>query len=230
MAAKSVMLPYTGKEFLASLACDRWVWIYGERVKHIPSHPASQTCARMIARLYDALHEAHARGTGVLPMPTEWGGFTPRYFVAPRTVDEQVASRDAIAAWARLTYGWLGRSPDYKAAFLGTLGANADFYAPYQENARRWYKFSQERVPFINHAIIHPPVDRNMAPGAPGGPTDIYARVTKETDAGIHLSGAKVVATGSALTHLTLVAHPGLIPAHGQNFPLVLLVPTDARG
>jgi hypothetical protein len=33
---------------------------------------------------------------------------------------------------------------------------------------------SQERIPFINHAIIHPPVDRNMAPGAPGGPTDIY--------------------------------------------------------
>ena len=166
----------------------------------------------------------------MLTEPTEWGGFTHRYFRAPRNVEEQVAGRDAIAAWARVTYGWLGRSPDYKAAFLGTLGANADFYAPYQANARRWYQYSLERVPFINHAIIHPPVDRNMAPGAPGGPTDVYARVTKETDAGIYVSGAKVVATGSALTHFTFVAHHGLIPVQGKNFAIVFMVPTNAQG
>ena len=72
-----------------------------------------------------------------------------------------MAARDAIAAWARLTYGWMGRSPDYKAAFLATLGANADYYAPYQDNARRWYRAAQERVLFMNHAIAHPPVDRH---------------------------------------------------------------------
>src|SRR5204862_8022670 len=147
------------------------------------------------------LNEDHASGRQLLTTPTEWGGFTHRYFKAPTNADEQVAARDAIAAWSRLTYGWLGRSPDYKAACLATLGANAEFYAPYQENARRWYRFAQERVPCINHAIIHPPVDRNMAPGAAGGPTDLYAHVTKETDAGIHVSGAQVAATRSALTH-----------------------------
>src|SRR5437870_4685832 len=151
---KKPALPYTGKEFLESLDDGREVWIYGERVKNITTHPAFQNCARMLARLYDALHDDHQRGQHVLTEPTEWGGFTHRYFRAPTTVEEQVAGRDAIAAWARLTYGWLGRSPDYKAAFLGTLGANAEFYAPYQENARRWYRYSQERVPFINHAIF----------------------------------------------------------------------------
>ena len=34
------MLPYTGKEFLASLDDGREVWIYGERVKNITTHPA----------------------------------------------------------------------------------------------------------------------------------------------------------------------------------------------
>src|SRR5262249_58967691 len=110
------------------------------------------------------------------------------------------------------------------------LGANAEFYAPYQENARRWYRKSQERVPFVNHAIIHPPVDRNVAPGAPGGGQDVYAHVTKETDGGIHVSGAKVVATGSPLTHFTFVAHHGLIPVQGREYALVFMVPTNARG
>ena len=74
------------------------------------------------------------------------GGFTHHFFRVSRSAEEQVADRDAIAEWARMTYGWMGRSPDYKAAFLATLGANADFYDPYQENARRWYKESQEKV------------------------------------------------------------------------------------
>jgi len=138
--------------------------------------------------------------------------------------------RDAIAAWSRLSYGWLDRSPDYKAAFLATLGANAEFYAPYEDNARRWYRYSQQRVPFVNHAIVQPPVDRNMAPGAPGGPTDIYVHVTKETDAGIRVTGAKVVATGSALTHYTFVAHAGVLPVQDKKFGLVFLVPSNAKG
>jgi 4-hydroxyphenylacetate 3-monooxygenase len=223
-------LPYTGKEFLRSLDDGREVWIYGERIKNIAEHPAFRNTARMVARLYDALHRDHTEGKRILTCPTEWGGFTQRYFVAPRSAEDLVACRDAIAAWARITYGWLGRSPDYKAAFLATLGANAEFYAPYQENAKRWYRYSQERVPFVNHAIIHPPVDRDRAPGAADGPSDICAHVTRETDAGIYVSGAKVVATGSALTHFTFVAHHGLIPVQDKKYAVVFLVPSNAPG
>jgi 4-hydroxyphenylacetate 3-monooxygenase len=158
-------LPYTGQEFLASLDDGREVWIYGERVKKITEHPAFRNSARMLARLYDALHEPKNRET--LTVPTASGGYTHAWFRVPYSAAEQVRARDAIAEWARVTYGWMGRSPDYKAAFLGTLGANAEFYAPYQENALRWYRRSEARVPFVNHAIIHPPVDRHRAPGAP---------------------------------------------------------------
>ena len=31
----------------------------------------------------------------------------------------RMEARDAIAAWSRLTYGWMGRSPDYKADAAG---------------------------------------------------------------------------------------------------------------
>jgi aromatic ring hydroxylase len=223
-------LPYTGAEFLASLDDGREVWIYGERVKNVAEHPAFRNCARMLARLYDALHDDHASGRGVLSMPTEWGGFTHRYFKAPAHPAEQVAARDAIAGFARLSYGWLGRSPDYKAAFLATLGANAGFYAPFEENARRWYRYAQERVAFVNHAIIHPPVDRHLAPGAPGSAADVFVHVTRETDGGVYVSGAKVVATGSALTHFTFVAHHGLTPVQDANYACVFIVPTNAPG
>ena len=38
------------------------------------------------------------------------------------------------------------------------------------------------------------------------------------------------VATGSALTHFTFVAHHGLIPVQGKNFAVVFMVPTNAKG
>ena len=81
-----------------------------------------------------------------------------------------------------MTYGWMGRSPDYKAAFLATLGANSDFYAPYHENAKRWYKKARRECTFVNHAIVNPPVDRDKPLEEV---RDVYMHVEKETDAGI---------------------------------------------
>ena len=82
-------------------------------------------------------------------------------------------------------------------------------------------------MPFINHAIIHPPVDRDRPPNEVG---DVCAHVEKETDAGIVVSGAKVVATGSVLTNYTFVAHHGLIPVQDKKFAVVFMVPTNAPG
>ena len=49
--------PFTGQEYLASLRDGREVYIYGERVDDITTHPAFRNAARSIARLYDALHD-----------------------------------------------------------------------------------------------------------------------------------------------------------------------------
>ena len=219
--------PMTGGEFLESLRDDRAIYIYGERVKDVTTHPAFRNTARMVARLYDALHDEKRKHHLLVPSDTGNGGMTHAYFKCPKNMAESIAGRDAIAEWARICYGWLGRAPDYKAAFLGTLGANADFYNPWQENAKHWYQYSQERVPFINHAIIHPPVDRNLPPHEVG---DVYCHVEKETDAGIVISGAKVVATGSALTNYTFVAHHGLIPVADKKFAAIFMIPTNAQG
>lgn len=226
-AAAAPDTPMTGAEFLDSIDDGRAVYIYGDRVDRVVEHPAFRNTARMIARLYDAMHDEALSEKLMVETDTGNGGRTQAYFRAPKTVEDSVAGRDAIAQWARLTYGWAGRAPDYKAAFLATLGANAEFYDPFQENARRWYRFSQERVPFVNHAIIHPPMDRHKPPNEVA---DVCVHVEKETDAGIVVSGAKVVATGSALTNYTFVAHHGLIPVQDKDFAAVFMIPSNAPG
>jgi 4-hydroxyphenylacetate 3-monooxygenase len=219
--------PFTGAEFLASLRDGREVWIYGERVKDVTAHPAFRNSARMIARMYDALHDPARRAVLTAPTDTGNGGFTHKFYKVPRSVDDLVASRDAIAEWARISYGWMGRSPDYKASLTGTLGANAEFYAPYQKNALNWYRRVQERCLFLNHALINPPVDKGRPPG---DVIDVYVHVEKETDAGLVVSGAKVVATGSVLTHNNFIGYYGPTPLGRPEMALFAIIPMDTRG
>ena len=91
-----------------------------------------------------------------------------------------------------MSYGWMGRSPDYKASLMNTLGANFDFYGKFADNAKAWYRRAQENVLFMNHAIVNPPVDRAKPVDQV---KDVYITIQKDTDAGIYVSGAKVVAT-----------------------------------
>ncbi|WP_042375938.1 4-hydroxyphenylacetate 3-hydroxylase family protein [Gordonia alkanivorans] len=218
--------PMTGDEYIESLRDDREIWLNGERVKDVTTHEAFRNPIRMTARLYDAMHDPATKDKVTAPTDTGNGGVTMPFFRAPKSADDLRADRDAIATWARMTYGWMGRSPDYKASFLGTLHANSELYAPFQANAERWYKESQEKVLYWNHAIINPPVDRQLPPDEVG---DVFMKVEKETDAGLIVSGAKVVATGSAITNYNFISHYGL-PIKKKQFALICTVPMDAPG
>ena len=190
--------PFNGKEYIESLQDEREIYIYGERVKDVTKHPAFRNSVQSIARLYDALHSSDSKEILTCDTDTGSGGYTHRFFRYATNSDDLFAQRSAMAEWAKMSYGWMGRTPDYKASFTNTLGANPDFYGQFSENAKSWYKRTQEAVPFINHALVNPPIDRDKIAD---DVKDVYISIDKETDSGIYVSGAKVVATSSALTH-----------------------------
>ena len=219
--------PFTGAEFLESLRDGREVYIYGQRVDDVTAHPAFRNAAASVALLYDALHDKQYKETLTAPTDTGSGGYTHKFFKAARSRDEVIAQRDAIAAWARITYGWLGRSPDYKAAFLNTLGANAEFYGKFADNARAWHKRGQEAVLFLNHALVNPPIDRNKPIEQV---KDVYITIQKETDAGVYVSGAKVVATNSALTHYNFLGQNMSVEITDPSMVVMFIAPMNTPG
>src|SRR5215467_5893480 len=219
--------PFTGAEYLASLRDGRDVYIYGERVDDVTTHPAFRNAARSIARLYDALHDAKTKELLTSPTDTGSGGYTHKFFRAARSSEELIALRDAIAQWARMSYGWMGRSPDYKASLMNTLGANHRFYGKFSANAQAWYRRAQEHVLFMNHAIVNPPVDRAKAADQV---KDVFITIQKETDAGIYVSGAKVVATSSALTHYNFLGQNAAVPTHDTDLAVMFIAPMNAPG
>ena len=219
--------PFTGKEYLESLRDDREVYIYGERVKDVTTHPAFRNAARTIAKLYDALHDPKQQGVLTCPTDGGAGGFTHKFFRIAHSREELIGQRDAIAHWARMSYGWMGRTPDYKASLMNTLGAHSEFYGKFADNAKHWYRRAQDNVLFMNHAIVNPPVDRAKAADQV---KDVFITIQKETDAGIYVSGAKVVATSSALTHYNFLGQNAAMPINDPDLAVMFIAPMNAPG
>jgi paerucumarin biosynthesis protein PvcC len=218
----------TGAEYLESVRDGREVWIDGERVGDVTAHPAFRNSARSIARLYDALHDPEQRE--VLVGRDRFGIETHRFFMPSYSAEELLGAREAIAAWSRLSYGYMGRTPDYKASFMAGLGAAPEFYAPFTDSAKGWYERYAREVLFLNHVLINPPIDRNRAVHEV---EDVYVHVVGERDGGMIVRGAKALATGSALTHATFVAQNSAVqlePGKAEDYALVFIAPADTKG
>jgi len=121
--------PYTGAEYLASLRDGREVWIDGERVADVTTHPGFRNSARSVARLYDAMHDDES--SDLLCATDRHGIRAHRFFMPSYSAEDLLASREAIAHWSRMSYGHMGRTPDYKASFMATLGADPAWYEPF---------------------------------------------------------------------------------------------------
>ena len=79
----------------------------------------------------------------------------------------------------------------------------------------------------MNHAIVNPPVDR-MKP--PDQIKDVFISIQKETDAGIVVSGAKVVATSAAITHYNFMGQNAAIPINDTDLAVMFITPLNAPG
>jgi 4-hydroxyphenylacetate 3-monooxygenase len=220
--------PLTGEEYLESLRDGREVWIDGERVEDVTTHPAFRNAARSVARLYDALHDPDTRE--LMTAEDRHGITTHKFFMPSYSVEDLLASREAIAHWSKLSYGYMGRTPDYKASFMATLGADPGWYAPFEESAKHWYRKYAEQALFLNHVLINPPIDRDKAVHEV---EDVYVHVIEERDDGIIVSGAKMLATGSAITHATFVAQNSAVQLEegkAEDYALVFIAPMDTPG
>jgi len=217
----------TGQQYLQSLQDGREIWVSGERVADVSDHPAFRMAARSIAHLYDTLHDSsHQR---VLGWETARGALSHRAFRVARTRNHLKERADAMRHWARLHYGFMARSPDYKAGLAVSLGASPDFFEPFGANCTDWYERLADNVLFMNHVGVNPMVDRSKRPHEL---PKINVRVVKERDDGFVVSGAKMVGTAAVFTHCNLVFSFAPVPLEedDSDHALVFVVPTDAEG
>jgi len=118
---ESYMGAITGDEYLRRIRETQGeIWIEGERVKDVTTHPATRHGARSLAHLYDMQHEPALRDIMTYVSPTS-GERVGMSFLEPTTT-EDLRRRSAMEyQWARYTGGMMGRAPDYmNSSYMAT--------------------------------------------------------------------------------------------------------------
>ncbi|MDR7419542.1 MAG: 4-hydroxyphenylacetate 3-monooxygenase, oxygenase component [Armatimonadota bacterium] len=188
----------TGQQFIDGLRANpQQIWIAGERVVDPAAHPAFRHVVRSIAALYDMQHDSARRDemTYISPSSGERVGLS---FLTPRSHDDLVRVRRMMKRWADYSGGMMGRTPDYLNRSLMACAAAADYMAAndprYGENITRYYQHVRERDLCLTHTLINPQANRAVGPARQADPY-LAAAVTAETDAGIIIRGARMLAT-----------------------------------
>ena len=100
----------TGKEYLDGLRDDRRLWLDGERVDDVTTHPGLSGFAQTMADVYDLQHDDRYRDRLTMESPTS-GDLVSLGYVLPKSIDELIARREMIEFLARRSGGTLGRLP-----------------------------------------------------------------------------------------------------------------------
>lgn len=188
----------TGSQYLDGLRRQpRDIWLRGERVADVTIHPGLARGAKAIAALYDMQHDTRLAGEMTYPSPTS-GDPVGLSFIIPKTQDDLVRRRNMMLHWARATCGMMGRSPDFMNVTFAAWAGAADYFARcrpgFGDNMRRYYEHMREHDLVLTHALINLQRSRN-ASGVYNLDEETALRVVRETDAGIVVRGARVLAT-----------------------------------
>src|SRR5438132_10293090 len=187
----------SGARYLEGLRDDREVWLDGERVKDVTRDPRLCRGVRSVAALYDLQLEPSRLDEMTYISPTS-GDRVGLSHIQPRSIDDLVRRRNMIRTWAEWSAGMLGRSPDYLNAMVMGCAANADYFAhndpAYAQNIQRYYELVREQDLCLTHTLVAPQVNRSVHPDQQAGGA-VALRVIDETDSGLVLSGARILAT-----------------------------------
>jgi 4-hydroxyphenylacetate 3-monooxygenase len=222
----------TGAEYLRSLKDRRQIFLDGERVKDVTTHPAFSGAACSIANLYDIAAAPDLRERMTFPSP-KTGAPVQRAWQIPRSHADLRARRLFSETWAEATFGLMGRAPDHVAGFFAGYASTPQFFAAagqqFADNLVAFYEFMRDNHIYCSYAIVPPQIDRSKPAHQQSDPT-LYAGVVKERDDGIIIKGAQQLATAGVLSdYLHLSCIQPLQPGD-ENYANCLVVPLDSDG
>jgi 4-hydroxyphenylacetate 3-monooxygenase len=180
-----------GQQYRDSIRDGRQVWINGERVNDVTTHPMFRPLVDIRARIYDMAHEAeHAP---VMTYRADSGETCSVGTRLPLTPEDWHAKRDAVNAVLDEAGGIVTRVGDETVGEMWALYDGQDVLNEvdprFSANIRRHVEQVVRQDPFHVSANTDPKGDRSKRPQDQD--PDMLLHVVKETDAGIIVRGAK---------------------------------------
>ena len=154
----------TGAEFLKGLRGPREVWVDGERVSDVVSHPKLCGAAHALAATFDLQHE---KADICLAPDPESGEPIARSHIPPRSREDLAKRHKALRTVAEYSVGLMGRTPDYMNVTYAGFAGRPDEWASHgnEAGAERlvtYQKFLRRNDISLTHTIVQPTVDKAL--------------------------------------------------------------------
>ncbi len=222
----------TGADHLASLRDGRSVYLDGELVDDVTTHPAYKNAVHQAAALYDFQADPANLELQTFQSPTN-GRRVNRCWWIPRNYEEMVERREAMVAWQRTHCGFMGRSPDHLASALVGQVIGIDVFERHgKERAQAlldYFQYVRDNDVYLTYVIINPQADRSKAWGEQDDEF-LVAGVVDEDAEGITVRGAKMLGTSSIMANEVFVANIQPLKPGEERYALSFALPVNTPG
>ncbi|WP_442603639.1 4-hydroxyphenylacetate 3-hydroxylase family protein [Paenibacillus sp. KN14-4R] len=223
----------TGSQYIEGLKFRQpEIWLSGRRVTNVYDEVVFKQPIHEIAKLYDMQHDL-AFQDKITHLCEETGDRVNNAFLVPKNAEDLKARRELFEAYARATFGLMGRTPDFLNIVVTSLYSNSDFLAKYNSdwatNIQNYYRHVRDNDLFLTHAIINPQNDRSKTSHEQ---QDMYTHLgaVEETPEGLIVRGAKMLATLAPITDEVIIySFPGFKPGD-ERYALAFAIPIDTPG
>lgn len=220
----------TGEDYVRSLrGRGLRVFLFGELVEEPVDHPVIRPSINAVAETYDLAVREPELATAVSPLT---GERINRFLHVAGSPEDLVMQNKMQRKLGQLTGTCFQRCVGmdaFNALHSVTYEIDEQYGTSYHERLKTFLTGVQHRNQVVGGAMTDVKGDRSKAPHQQDDP-DLYVHVTKRTEEGVWIRGAKAHQTGCLNSHWMIVMPTLRLGPEDRDFAIVGAVPVDAPG
>ena len=205
------------------------VWLFGELVAEPVDHPMIRSSINAVARTYDLAIEQPELASVISPFT---GERISRFLHVCTSVQDLVAQNKMQRRLGQLTGTCFQRcvSMDaFNALYSVTYEMDQANGSDYHDRLKAFLTQMHRRNTVVGGAMTDVKGDRSKAPHEQAD-ADLYLRISRRTEAGVYVTGAKAHQTGCINSHWMVVMPTMRLGPKDKDFAVIGAVPVDAPG
>ena len=221
-----------GKEFLESLKDSRVLYVGGERVTDVTTHPAFKRTAATLAAIFDLQHDARYKELLTYRSPSSGDPVSLSYLM-PASSEDLVRRRNANRIVAEQTHGMITRTPNLLAQIVTQWAMNREIFdaqgRKFGDAITGYYEYCRENDVALTHAIVSPQYDRSKGLSQQEDPSLVVNLVSEDAE-GIVVSGTRMLATHAHFSNEVMVWPFDRLTEADSRYALWFACPLNAKG
>lgn len=218
----------TGSRYLERLNDERHVWLNGELVPDVLTHPAFRGTVQSVASVLD-LQDDSTIGPQ-LTFITDMGVKSNLAYHVPEKKEDVIQHGKSFQIWSDATFGVMSRVGGFYRVQLKSWYIRRHIIAEKQpyfaEKLESYYRYMRDHDLLLTAAGHDPQIDRSKLAHELG---DLYTavRIVRETEEGIVVRGAKLIATGGPYMDEIMVSPHGKKGSEEQGYAVMFAIPVS---